>query len=120
LEQILGLSDEGVAWAVYSSQPLSALVQSFTKTDHHRVLVRLDTKESPAERGEQQEYHLVSQSDLIRYIYNELFQDFTAEFGSISISKILAARETGHVVKLNDGMTALACFKVCFLLFLTP
>jgi hypothetical protein len=98
LGQILELSDEGMKWTVdSSSSSLSALVQSFTKSSGiHRVLVRLDTDESRAQ--EKQEYRLVSQSDLVEYIYQELFQEFSAAYGPMSISAIIVTQPSQHVV----------------------
>jgi hypothetical protein len=51
--------------------------------------------------------------------YNELFQDFSAEFGSISVVKLLDARANRKIIKMDEEMTALACFKVCLMMLLT-
>jgi hypothetical protein len=104
-------------WTVESSSSsLSALVYAFTKSDLHRLMILF---EQDIDDLAEPEYRLVSQSDVVRYVYNELFQDFSAEFGSISVSKMLDARVNRKVIKVDEEMTALACFKVCVMMLLT-
>jgi CBS-domain-containing membrane protein len=115
LDQLLGLANEGIKWAeVSSSQPLFSLLHAFTKSGLHRVLVRLDSHDFPAKVEKKKKYRIVSQSDLIDIIYQKFFAEFSAAtYGTMTISQVIDAHPNRHVVKLNDGQTALACFKVC-------